>query len=149
MKSRVLSSIEGRRSLAAVFERGDDAVEGLERLALQSGLRAASVSGVGGFERITLGYFDVETKQYERICMEEQVELLSLSGNLSCEHDGHPKVHLHAVVGRRDGTVRGGHLFNSTVRPTLEVIIVEEPDALRRRQDPDSGLALLRLEEGT
>jgi predicted DNA-binding protein with PD1-like motif len=49
------------------------------------------------------------------------------------------------VVGRSDGTTRGGHLIEAHVRPTLEVIIVESPAHLRKQFDAESGLALIRL----
>ena len=35
--------------------------------------------------------------------------------------DGKPSLHLHAVLGLRDGTTRGGHFLKGIVRPTLEV----------------------------
>lgn len=51
--------------------------------------------------------------------------------------------HVHVVLGRRDGTTRGRHLRAATVRPTLEVMVTESPRSLRRRFDPDAGLALI------
>ena len=51
--------------------------------------------------------------------------------------------HAHVVVGRRDGTAHGGHLIEARVWPTLEVIIVESPQHLRRRFDAETGLALI------
>jgi len=44
-----------------------------------------------------------------------------------------------------DGTAHGGHLVEAVVRPTLEVILVESPQHLRRRHDPESGLALIAV----
>jgi predicted DNA-binding protein with PD1-like motif len=49
------------------------------------------------------------------------------------------------VLGRSDGTTRGGHLLEARVRPTLEVILVESPSHLQRKHDPESGLALIRV----
>ena len=74
----------------------------------------------------------------------EQVEVLSLIGDMVLE-DGEPKVHAHVVVGRSDGSTRGGHLMEAHVRPTLEVILVESPAHLRKQVDDESGLALIRL----
>lgn len=56
---------------------------------------------------------------------------------------GGPKVHAHVVVGKADGTAHGGHLLQGHVRPTLEVILVEVPERLRRTFYPHIGLALL------
>ena len=52
-----------------------------------------------------LGWFNLETKEYDRIKINEQVEVLSLVGNVA-EHDEHAKVHAHIVVGKRDVTAR-------------------------------------------
>ena len=93
---------------------------------------------------MTLGYFDWERKQYKRIPLEEQVEVLSLVGNIT-RNEGEPAVHAHVVVGRSDATTRGGHLLAGRVRPTLELVLTETPAELRKQKDPETGLALLRL----
>ena len=53
-------------------------------------------------------------------------------------------VHAHVVVGRPDGSTRGGHLMQAHVWPTLEVVLSETADYLRRRHDEETGLALIR-----
>jgi hypothetical protein len=93
---------------------------------------------------VTLGYFDWPKKEYQKIPVREQVEVLSLIGDVA-QKAGKPTVHAHVVVGRSDGSTRGGHLIEAHVRPTLEVILVETPAHLRKEHDPESGLALIRL----
>jgi predicted DNA-binding protein with PD1-like motif len=94
--------------------------------------------------RATLGYFDWEKKDYLKIRIEEQVEVLSLLGDIAVDN-GKPKIHAHVVVGRRDGTACGGHLLEGVVRPTLEIIISESPQALQKKYDPESRLALISV----
>ena len=79
-----------------------------------------------------------------KIPLREQVEVASLLGDIA-EADGKPALHLHIVVGRRDGSEMAGHLGEAHVRPTLEVILTESPAHLRKRHDPESGLALIRM----
>jgi uncharacterized protein len=62
-------------------------------------------------------------------------------------NQGKPKLHAHAVLGRRDGSTVGGHLLEAHVRPTLEVLLTDSPGYLRRERDPASGLALIRIRE--
>lgn len=62
--------------------------------------------------------------------------------------DGQPAVHIHLVVGRRDGSALAGHLGRGEVRPTLEVMIHEAPAHLRKAKNPETGLALIRPAEG-
>jgi predicted DNA-binding protein with PD1-like motif len=92
-----------------------------------------------------LAYFDWEKKDYLKNPVREQVEVVSLIGDVALAPDGTPKVHTHAVLGRRDGTALGGHLLEAHVRPTLEVTLTETPRHLHRRHDPQSGLALIRV----
>jgi uncharacterized protein len=54
-------------------------------------------------------------------------------------------VHAHIVVGRADGSTRGGHLLEGHIFPTLEVVVEELPKHLHRRRDPETGLALIDL----
>lgn len=141
MKAKVIN--EGpERTIALVFERGDPVVSTLERFAAEHGLDASRFSAIGAFERVTLGYFDWARKAYDRIELDEQLEVLSLLGDLALD-GGKPRLHAHAVLGRRDASTVGGHLLEATVRPTLEVLLVESPGYLRRVHDPVSGLALI------
>ena len=93
---------------------------------------------------MTLGFFERERKDYKRITIDEQVEVLSLVGDIALEGDK-PKVHAHVVIGKADGTAHGGHLLEARVWPTLEVILTESPEHLRRKADKETGLALIRL----
>jgi len=127
-----------------VFETGEEVIAGLTDLARSAGLRGAHFIGIGAFREVTLAYFAPETQRYEELRLAQQVEALSLVGNLG-RLEGDPRVHAHAVVGLRDGTTRGGHLVRAIVEPTLEVFVSELPIELRRVADPRTGLALLRL----
>jgi uncharacterized protein len=129
---------------ALVFDKGDDPVEELERFAHEQRLTAASLTGIGAFSEVVLGWFDRERTEYEEIPVDEQVEVLSLAGDVAVEGDG-PRVHVHVVVGKRDGSAHGGHLLRARVWPTLEVVLAESPAELRTAHDPETGLALIDL----
>jgi predicted DNA-binding protein with PD1-like motif len=143
MKAKLLDAT-GEKTFVLIFETGDRVAAELTHFAKREQLGAAHFTAIGAFQELTLGYFDWETKQYQQIPVREQVEVLSLAGNLAL-HDDEPKLHAHVVVGKRDGTAHGGHLIEATVRPTLEVILAESPRRLERRHDPQSGLALIKL----
>ena len=134
----------GAGRFALVFDKGDEPMSELEQYARERGLTAASFTGIGAFEEVVLGYFDRERKEYSEIPVREQVEVLSLAGDVAVA-DGEPKVHAHVVVGKRDGTAHGGHLLRASVWPTLEVVLVESPAELRKSHDPETGLALIDL----
>ena len=130
---------------AVVLDKGDEAVGALGQFVRDRRIEAASVSAIGAFERAVVGYFEWGTKQYKRIPVDEQVEVLSLLGDVAVS-EGKPALHIHAVLGRSDGSLVGGHLLEGHVRPTLEVVFVEPPAHLKKRKDPETGLALIALE---
>jgi predicted DNA-binding protein with PD1-like motif len=144
MKAKRLDDRNGEATYAVVFDPGDEFIGGLTDFAKRQRLNASHFTAIGAFSDATLGYFDMEKEDYLKIPIGEQVEVLSLVGDVALDK-GEPKVHAHVVVGRADGTTRGGHILDAHVRPTLEVILVESPAHLRRMTDEATGLALIAL----
>jgi predicted DNA-binding protein with PD1-like motif len=147
VKIRQLDDAGGSRTFVLVCDRGDDPVEALTDAAKRYDLRAASLTGIGAFAGVTLGFFDHARRDYRRRVIREQVEVVSLIGNIALDR-GEPRVHAHIVVARADGGALGGHLLAGSVEPTLEVTLVEAPATLQRKTDPSTGLALIDLEWG-
>jgi hypothetical protein len=143
MKGKLISE-DVQRTYAVILDTGDEAVSCLTEFAKEHALAASQFTALGAFRDCVLGYFDWQKKDYTRIPIEEQVEVLALVGDIALD-DGEPKLHPHVVVGKADGTAHGGHLLEAHVRPTLEVIITESPTHLQRCSDPETGLALIRL----
>lgn len=133
------------RSYVLIFDTDDEVVAGLESFAREHAISASHFTAIGAFRRATLGYFDWNHKDYERIEIDEQVEVLSLIGDVALKGT-EPKIHAHVVLGKRDGSAHGGHLLQAIVRPTLEVVLVDSPAHLCRVHDEQSGLALIRLD---
>jgi len=84
MRAKVLNPGEPR-VIAVVFETGEDPVAALTEFAADHSLGAASLAAIGAFSEATLGYFDWEKKDYDRIEIREQVEVLSLIGDTALE----------------------------------------------------------------
>jgi hypothetical protein len=106
MKIKVLNEIP-ERTIAAVFDSGEEVAAGLLRIAEGQNLTAARLSGLGALSRVVLGYFDLEKRDYREIEIDEQVEVLSLIGNFAL-HGAKKKVHAHIVVAKSDGSAHGG-----------------------------------------
>jgi len=127
------------------LESGEEVVETLTRFAGEHKFGFATLRGIGAFRRVTLGYFDTTANVYRHRAVEEQVEVLNLSGNISRGEEGEPVVHAHVTVGRSDYHTLGGHLVEATVDPTLEIVVTTAPATVHRRRDPATGLALWDL----
>jgi len=142
MKTAMLAQDDGLRTFVVVCDTGDEAMKALTSFAVDQRLGGSHFTAIGAFSRAVVAYFDWTSKQYQHISIDEQVEVLSLVGDVSVEND-EPKVHAHVVLGKADATAHGGHLIEGLVRPTLEIVITEMPRRLQRRMDAESGLALI------
>ncbi|HEY2588038.1 MAG TPA: PPC domain-containing DNA-binding protein [Tepidisphaeraceae bacterium] len=125
-----------------VFHTGQEVMKGLLAFAREQRLVAGHLTGIGAISEAVVGYFDPETNRYLRIREPGQHEVLSVTGNLAL-YDGAPFYHVHVALGLRDGSARGGHLFEMTVRPTVELVLTTYPKPMRRTIDPGTGLPLL------
>ena len=145
MKSEVVEDADVV-TYVVVCDPGDEAVVALQQFARSEQLEAAQITAIGAFERATVGWFDPAARQYRRIPVDEQCELLSLVGDVAMGEDG-PVPHMHVVLGLSDGTTRGGHLLEGQVFPTLEAVVTENPAYLRKVVRPDLGIALIDLDQ--
>ena len=143
MRSKLLNA-DPPITYAVVLDTGDEVIGELGKFVREQEVEAASLTAIGAFSRAVLGYFQWETKQYKKFPVGEQVEVLSLLGDVAVGDQG-PTLHLHAVLGKADGSVVGGHLIEAYVRPTLEVILIQPLSYLRKRKDPETGLALIDI----
>jgi predicted DNA-binding protein with PD1-like motif len=144
MQQKLLHKADGQRTYAVVLETGDEVMQCLGRFVAAENVSAAQFTAIGALRDVVLMYFDWEKKDYLRIPVTEQVEVASLIGDVAEGPDGKPSIHVHLVVGKRDGSAMAGHLAEAHVRPTLEVIVTENPAHLRKVKDKESGLPLIR-----
>jgi predicted DNA-binding protein with PD1-like motif len=143
MRSKLLNA-DPPVTYAVVLDTGGEVIGELGKFVREQEDEAASVTAIGAFSRAVLGYFQWEAKEYKKIAVGEQVEVLSLLGDVAVGDQG-PTLHLHAVLGKSDGSVIGGHLIEAHVRPTLEVILIQPPSYLRKRRDAETGLGLIDI----
>ena len=97
-----------------------------------------------GLRRNRYRLFDFGIKDYQKTTFKEQMEVLVLTGDISMYNDKY-KIYAHVVLGRKDGTVHRGHLMKGFVHPTLEIILNESPEYLKREMDKDSEILLIKI----
>lgn len=147
MQHKLLNDNGGQRTFAVILDSGDDVLKSLQSFVNDQRIRAAQFTAIGALSDVVLKYFDWQAKDYLEIRFAEQVEVASLIGDVATAPSGKPALHVHIVVGRRDGTAMAGHLGEAHVRPTLEVVLTESPAHLQKVMDPKTGLALIRMED--
>jgi predicted DNA-binding protein with PD1-like motif len=128
------------------FMDGEKAVATLLDFCRAEGIGYAALSGLGAVSHVDLAYFNVETLRYESHPIEEQLEVIGLTGNITIK-DGAPFAHVHATFGDRALVVRGGHVMEMTVKPNLEIWLTRGTEDIVRLPDEESGLYLMSLPE--
>lgn len=135
------------RQFVVVLSTGDQVSTSLLDFAARESVTSASFTAIGAMRGAVLAFFEWESKEYRDIPVEEQVEVLSLNGNITTR-EGAPHLHVHAVLSRPDGSTVGGHFKEGFVRPTLEIFVTEHPGEIVRTRDEETGLPLISLPEG-
>jgi uncharacterized protein len=143
MKTKLIAQ-DREKTHAIIFADGDEFMHGMRSFAEEQGISAAHFTAIGAFSKTTLGYYNMEKKEYRKIPVNEQVEVLSLMGDIALKGE-EVEIHAHVVAGKADGSTVGGHIMEAQVRPTLEVMLTESPSHLQRKVDQDSGLALISI----
>lgn len=146
MQSKLIDRSNGRATYAIILDSGEEVLSTLQGFVERKEISAAHFSAIGAFSGATLKYFDWTTRAYRDIPIDEQVEVASLIGDVTLSPASAPALHIHAVLGCRDGKALAGHLGKGVVRPTLEIILTESPAYLRKKYDPKTGLALIDAE---
>ncbi|MBX3526057.1 MAG: DNA-binding protein [Rhodoblastus sp.] len=141
----MINGQKGQATYVIVLQAGDEVIAALQGFVDSEEISAAQFSAIGAFSRATLRYFDWRTKSYEDNPVTEQVEVAALNGDVALAPDGSRALHIHTVLGRRDGSALAGHLGEGHVRPTLEIVLREMPRHLHKKTDPETGLALIAL----
>lgn len=127
------------------LEQGDDILKSLKQFADAKKVQAAFFEGIGSLYRAKLGHYDFqETKTYKYETFDEDLEILTLSGNISTMNEK-ALPHAHATLGRRDFSVIGGHLEEGSLANMVEVNLSQLPGKLEKAKDTNVGLNLLQL----
>jgi uncharacterized protein len=142
MQVKLVKDSPNEQVYAVIFYKGDDAMSGLTDFAIQHKIEDAHFTGIGAISGATLAWLEPLKRIYHRIPVAEQSEVLSLIGDVAT-FNGKPIVHMHAVLGKSNGTTVGGHVFELNVNPTLEVFITVDSVSLKKRPDDESGMKLI------
>jgi predicted DNA-binding protein with PD1-like motif len=142
MQVQLLNPGDPTKQYAVILYQGDEAFSGLLEFAEKYQVTSAHFTAIGALSGATVGWFDPQRKMYKKIPIVGQHEVIGMSGDIAL-YQGKPVVHTHMVVGSSDGTMRGGHVLDAYVSPTLEVMVTVDPIAMQKRFDPATDLTLI------
>lgn len=142
MRVKQVKDTPEEKVYAVIFYKGDEVMSGLTDFVIQHKITDAHFTAIGAVNGATLAWLDPSKKIYHRIPVTAQVEVLSLIGDVATFNDK-PIVHMHAVLGKPDGSTVGGHVFELNVNPTLEVFLTANTTALKKKPDDASGMKVI------
>ena len=126
------------------FQSGEEVTPPLLEFLGREGIGYATITGLGAVRHARVSYWNADTQQYEGHDVPEQLEVVSLIGNVTLKDDA-PFLHIHVTLGRRDLSIVGGHLNELVVHPNLEIWLRPESEPVHRVLDEACGLYVMRL----
>jgi predicted DNA-binding protein with PD1-like motif len=124
------------------IKKGENLFKSILHCADVIGLPAASISGLGALDDVTVAFYYLETKQYQTKLFEGTYELVSLNGNITF-FEGKRFIHIHAALGTSDYNIVGGHIMDATVGPSAEITITPLSGKIHRKHDEEIDLKLM------
>jgi hypothetical protein len=126
------------------LEKEDELIASLREFVEKERITGGFFYGLGAVRDVSLGYFDVEKKEYREKSFEEDFELASLTGDVSFAGEK-MIVHAHVTLANGEFEVYAGHLNGAKVTATVEVVFNPLQGKLEKKVDPETGLNLLDL----
>lgn len=145
MAYKLLSDNNGTKEYVLVFAKNDEVLSGISDFAAQHHILSARFTAIGALKEVTLAWFDLNRKSYKLNVIHQQVELISLIGDIGL-YDDNPVVHVHCSVGFSNGSTQGGHLVEAVTNPTVELFMTIFPTALQKELDKETDLKLIHPE---
>ena len=120
-------------------------VEAIMAFCKKMEIKAGHISGLGATNLATFRYLDPSTMQYVDKTFGEQMEITSITGNIS-QKDGEPYLHIHLTCSRSDYSCVGGHLLSARISGACELLIdVFRNTTVGREKDPETGLNMYKF----
>jgi len=136
---------KSKRIIIGKVEPEEDLMDSIIEMVKKHNIKSGIINCIGALKKFTIGFFEIDSKEYKLETFNENVELLTCMGNIAFKDD-EPIIHLHVSLGRKDYSLIGGHLSKpSIVSVTGEVIIFEIDKELNRTTDPQFNLSLLNI----
>ena len=139
-----MKSLSDGKTYVIRIYKDAELVETIHQFLKDNKITSGSISAIGATDDVTLGYFDIDKKEYVHKRFQEPFEILNLTGNVSMV-DNDPFAHLHIILGREDFSTIGGHLVKANISVTCEIYLTAFDIRIERVLDPETNLKLLNI----
>ena len=135
VRAKLLSSSAGARTYQLVLAPGTEAMAAIGAFVTANHVEAAHFEGLGACTDAVLAYWDPDIRDYRKTQYRQQMEIVSILGEAAPTQGDGPGLHAHMALAFADGTMHGGHLFETHVSPTMELVLTASPNAVHRHFD--------------
>lgn len=112
------------RAFMFSIHKGEDLLLAIQYFCHHHQVRCGLISAIGAVEKASFSVYDQKAKKYNKINLDKELEILSLTGNVSL-FDDKPMVHAHVAFSDSEGKAFGGHLVAGCKVFSSEVFIQE------------------------
>ncbi|MFP3980393.1 MAG: PPC domain-containing DNA-binding protein [Desulfobacterales bacterium] len=141
----MMKKISPQQVYMGKLQHGADLLEEITQTCTRENIRLGRIQAIGAVQRARLAYYNQKTREYRFFTIDQALEILNLSGNISIK-DGDPMVHAHITLADDAGNAYGGHVAPGTVIFACEIVIEAfEGPAFERSFDAETGLPLWQL----
>ena len=126
------------------LDKGEELVRCLTDFCKREHISYGTVSGIGACDHVLLGIYDVHQQLFYQKELNEAMEIIHVSGNITRTNDG-PYLHLHVGLAREDLSLIGGHLKECTISATCELHLQAFPLKVGRQPDSETGSNLYQF----
>ena len=124
------------------FQKGEEVFDCLKKFLSEQKIAASSFSAIGAASDAELFAYIGSIKKYKTEEFRGDLEILSLTGN-SALLNGEVALHAHAVLGKKDFSLLGGHVNKLVISVTCEMFLIQLDGKMERKLDEETNLNLL------
>lgn len=127
------------------LQKGERLGEAIEQFVQETKIEGGWIQGLGGALEATLGFYDLDKKEYQWQTFTGLRELVSLNGNLAFDEQGKMMFHAHGVLADQNHQTVGGHIKDLVAGATIELFVHRTFKPLHRKTDEEVGLQTFDL----
>jgi predicted DNA-binding protein with PD1-like motif len=141
----IYNQVQLKKTIIGKLGHDKDLLEELQSVCKKENILLGKISAIGAVKKARIGFYNQATRQYNFLEINKNLEISSLTGNVSVRDDK-PIVHAHIALCDCNGNAYGGHLAEGTIVFACEFVldIYHGPQYLREH-DETTGLPLWKM----
>ena len=128
------------------LEKGEHLAVAMEQFFAESKIEGGWIQGLGAASEVTLGFYNLNSKDYKWRKFASMMEIVALTGNVAYNQAGKMMFHLHGTFANDEFQTVGGHVKDLVAGATVELFVHRSYQAMHRQLDEATGLELLDLQ---